>query len=135
MAINFPEDWLITALEPKRVAFRSLKQHWGVDNITLFTKPADKDSILTDYHEEALSKFRADKAVTLLEDSFTTLGGVPAFTIKYTVPDRLRVLNQGQQTIALTEQGVLVTLTTLVAQDKLADYEPIFDLVLERMMC
>ena len=132
-AIDIPDDWLITGLDEQKMAFRSLEQRWQIDNVTLVTAVRPEVHPVYDYFKLALANFRASETVELIETRQSTLGGLPAYTIEYTLLDTLQVVNSGRQIIAVAKDGMLVNVTTLAPKSKLEEYEPVFAQVLHSL--
>ncbi len=134
IAIDFPKNWLISGLDQQNVAFRSPKQRWQIDNITLVSSQREGAHTLRDYCALARSSFQSDANVEVIGEYKSTLGGLPSYSIEYTIVDRLQVLNQGRQTLTVTSHGMLVNLTTLAPKDKLDEYTLTFQAVHENFI-
>jgi len=134
IAIDFPKNWLISGLDQQNVAFRSPKQRWQIDNISLVTSRREGAHTLRDFCALARSSFQSDADAEVIGEHKSTLGGLPSYSIEYTIVDRLQVLNQGRQTLTVTSNGTLVNLTTLAPKDKLDEYTPTFQAVHENFI-
>lgn len=134
IAIDFPENWLITELKPRRLAFRASEQRWQIDNVTLLTAIGDNNQSLSDHYRLAIDQFQSTPGVEVIKTYGTTLADLPAYSIEYTLLDRLQVLNQGQQVVALSNNRVLISLTTLAPQQSIEDYRSIFETVYQTLI-
>lgn len=126
VSIDFPENWMITAFDDQRVAFRSTRQSWQIDNETLITSQPDPPHSLRDYCAAARLSFKSEEDVEIVEEYNSKLVGIAAYSIHYTLRDARGVLNDGRQKLAVTSDGLFVNLTTLAPQQKSEEYADIF---------